>query len=128
MYHFNENYRNTGSKSIEEIEGHARIVHVLPPHSSKREKEHLPSIAFIVSRSRGAGVFLTVKKQCSDGHEIKRSLREANRNLAILNHSMHHKSEVVQASKKRVSELTYMNSLLDSCFKGWHDDTHIQRL
>lgn len=120
MYHFNEIYKYTGSKSVAEIEENARIVHVLPPHSTKRKREHLPSIAFIVSKSRGAGVLHTVKKQCSDGNEIRRSLSVAKRNLATLSHSMHGLSKEVQVAKKRVGELMYMNSLLDSCFKGWH--------
>ena len=128
MYHFNELYGDTGSKSIEQIEEHARIVHVLSPRSVKREKDHLPEYAFIVSKSRGAGVLHTVKKQCSDGNENRRSLSVAKRNLATLNHSMHGLSKEVQVAKNRVGALTYMNSLLDSCFKGWHDDTHIQRL
>ena len=120
MYHFNENYRNTGSKSAEHIETDARIVHILSPRSAKREKDHLPDIAFIVSKSRGFEDLRAVKKQISTGNEIKESLSAAKRNLASLNHSMHGKSKVVQAAKKRVGELDYMNSLLDSCFKGWH--------
>lgn len=120
MYHFNENYRDNGSKSVEEIERHARIVHILPPRSAKRTREHLPEIAFIVSKSRGLTDLLTVKNQVSTGNEIKESLVVSRQHLDTLKQSMHGKNKVVQAAKKRMNELSYMNSLLDSCLKGWH--------
>jgi len=120
MYHFNENYRDTGSKTVEQIERYARIIHILPPRSAKREREHLPEIAFIVSKSRGLRDLLTVKNQVSTGNEIQESIVVAKQHFETLKQSMHGKNKVVQAAKKRVSELTYMNSLLDSCFKGWH--------
>lgn len=120
MYHFNENFRDTGSKTVEEIERHARIVHILPPRSAKRQREHLPAIAFIVSKSRGFKDLRIVKNQVSTGNEIQDSLVVATQHLETLKQSMHGKNKVVQAAKKRVNELSYMNSLLDSCFKGWH--------
>jgi hypothetical protein len=120
MYHFNELYGDTGSKTVEQIERHARIIHVLSPRSDKREKEHLPQIAFIVSKSRGLDDLRTVKTQLSSGNEIRQSLIAAKRNVEVLQQSMHSSSKKVLAAKKRVNELSYLNSLLDSCFKGWH--------
>ncbi|EPD52790.1 hypothetical protein HMPREF1210_01170 [Paenisporosarcina sp. HGH0030] len=120
MNRYSENYKNTGSKSVAEIERNAHIINTFSVAAVGSDKGFRHQYAFIVSKSRGAGVRLTVRKQCSNGNEIARSLIVAKQNLDTLRQSMHDLSKPVQAAKKRVDELSYINSLLDSCFKGWH--------
>lgn len=120
MNRYSEDYRNTGSKSVAQIERNANIINTFSVSADGSGEGFRHEFAFIVSKSRGAGARFTVRKQCSDGHEIARTLVKAKQRLETLQESMHGKNKVVQAAKKRVGELEYMNSLLDSCFKGWH--------
>lgn len=120
MSRFNENYKNSGSKTIEQIERDAYIINTFSVSADGSGKGFRHEFAFIVSKSRGAGARFTVRKQCSDGNEIARTLVKAKQRLETLKESMHGLSKPVQDAKKRVSDLAYLNSLLDSCFKGWH--------
>ena len=119
MDRYSENYRNTGSKSVTVIERDAYIVSTLLVKAEGSLNGFRHKYAFIVSKSRGRGVLRSVKKQCSTGDEIRQSLVKAQQNLDVLNQSMNEWAKPVQAAKKRVKDLAYMNSLLDSCFKGW---------
>jgi len=120
MSRFNENYKNSGSKTVEQIERDAYIVNTMSVSVNDKLNGFRHEFAFIVSKSRGRGVLKAVRKQCSNGNEIRQSLINAKQNLELIRESMHGSSKPVQAAKKRVSDLTYLNSLLDSCFKGWH--------
>ena len=120
MNRYSEDYKNTGSKSVTTIERDAYIVSTLLVKAEGSQNGFRHKYAFIVSKSRGRGVLRSVMKQCSTGEEIRQSLITAESNLKVLKQSMHGSSKEVQAAKKRVNDLAYMNSLLDSCFKGWH--------
>ena len=120
MSRYSENYKNTGSKTVEQIERDAHIINTFSVSADGSGEEFHNEFAFIVSKSRGAGARFTVRKQCSDGNEIARTLVKAKQRLESLKESMHGLSKPVQDAKKRVDDLAYLNSLLDSCFKGWH--------
>ncbi|PUB12596.1 hypothetical protein [Paenisporosarcina sp. OV554] len=120
MSRYSENYKNSGSKTVEQIERDAYIVSTLSVSANGKGTGFRHEFAFIVSKSRGRGALLSVKEQCSNGNEIRQSLIKARRNVEILSETHHGLSKPVQAAKKRVDDLAYLNSLLDSCFKEWH--------
>jgi hypothetical protein len=120
MSRFSENYKNSGSKTVEQIERDAYIVNTMSVRANGKVTGFNHQYAFVVSKSRGRGALKAVRKQCSNGDEIRQSLVKAKRNLELIRESMHDLSKPVQAAKKRVDDLAYLNSLLDSCFKGWH--------
>ncbi len=120
MNQYNENYKDTGSKSAEHISRDAYIVNRFSVSANGKGTGFRHEYAFIVSKSRGRGVLSTVRNQCSDGNEIKTALLKAEQNHETLNHARNSWSKPVKAAKKRLDDLTYLNSLLDSCFKGWH--------
>ena len=120
MSRFSENYKNSGSKTVEQIERNAYIVNTLSVSANGKATGFRHQYAFIVSKSRGRGVLHTVKKQISNGNEIRQSFIKANEALQLLTESMNSWSKPVQVAKKRVEDLAYLNSLLDSCFKRWH--------
>lgn len=120
MNRFSDNYKFTGSKSREEIVRDAYIVNTLSVSADGTGEGFRHEYAFVVSKSRGRDDFRTVKGQLTDGHDIKDSFIQEERHLKFLTQYMPGSVKLVQASKKRVEELAYLNSLLDSCFKGWH--------
>ncbi|AYC30022.1 hypothetical protein [Paenisporosarcina cavernae] len=111
MNRYSEDYRNTSSKEMYEIEKEAYLVSQFSStFVNKQGKSIRHAFVFVVNRGRGFGDYKAVRRQTTDGDEIKRIPRILKKKMAV---------EPSEELAKRLAHATYIESLYDSCFKNW---------
>lgn len=111
MNRYSEDYRNTGSREMAEIEKEAYLVSQFSStFVNKKGKSIRHAFVFVVNRERGFESYKKVRKQTSDGKDIQRITRVLRKQLA------ENPSEELAS---RLKQAVYIESLFDSCFKNW---------